>query len=50
LARSDAPTINALTSLRDDGLVKWDWIVDETRSLDNYTGYQSVKEGPLASD
>src|SRR5262249_58982819 len=26
----------------------WDWIVDETRSLDDYTGYPSIKDGVFA--
>ena len=26
----------------------WDWIVDETRSLEDYTGYPTIKQGVLA--
>jgi hypothetical protein len=34
----DQNLIDALTRLREDGRVPWNWIVDETRSLDDYTG------------
>src|SRR5262245_406193 len=47
--RTDQPMIVALTALREDGLVPWDWIVDETRSLEDYTGYASVLDGVLAT-
>jgi hypothetical protein len=43
---SQAPG-DALTQLRESGEVPWDWIVDETRSLDDYSGYPSIKEGVL---
>jgi hypothetical protein len=36
---------DALTSLRERGEIPWDWIVDETRSLDDFTGYTSVADG-----
>ena len=26
----------------------WDWIIDETRSLDDYTGYPTIKQGALS--
>src|SRR6516225_7703129 len=45
--RPDQDLHDALTDLREDGRVPWDWIVDETRSLDDYTGYGSIKEGML---
>jgi hypothetical protein len=36
-----------LTDIRENGRVPWDWIVDETRSLDDYTGSSSIKQGML---
>jgi hypothetical protein len=38
----------ALTTLRESGRVPWDWIADETRSLDDYTGRSSIREWMLA--
>ena len=46
--RPDQIVHDALTDIREDGSVPWDWITDETRSLENYTGYASVKDGVLA--
>ena len=46
--RSDQNLHDALIDLREDGRIPWSWIVDETRSLDDYTGYASVKQGVLA--
>jgi hypothetical protein len=46
--RPDQDTIEALKDIRDDGRIPWEWIVDETRSVEDYTGYPSVKEGVLA--
>jgi hypothetical protein len=43
--RPDQDMNDALTSLREDGTVPWEWIVDETRSLDSYSGHASIKEG-----
>jgi len=43
--RADQNMIDALTSLREDGTIPWDWIVDETRAVSDYTGYESVKAG-----
>jgi hypothetical protein len=40
--RPDQPLSVALTHLREIDLVPWDWIADETRSLDNYTGWSSI--------
>jgi hypothetical protein len=37
----------AATDLRESGEVPWDWIVDETRSLEAYTGSRSVHEGTV---
>lgn len=34
----------ALTHLREHGHVPWDWIVDETRALENFTGAASVHD------
>ena len=30
---------DALTDLRQNGEVPWAWIADETRSLDDFTGF-----------
>ena len=46
--RPDQNLHDALTDLRESGEVPWHWIVDETRSLDDYTGYSSIKDGALA--
>lgn len=46
--RADQDLTDALLDIREDGRVPWNWIVDETRSLDDYTGYASVKAGVLA--
>jgi hypothetical protein len=46
--RPDQDLHDALMDIREDGLIPWDWIVDETRSLDDYTGYASVRDGVLA--
>jgi hypothetical protein len=45
--RPDQDLHDALTDIRESGQVPWDWIVDETRSLDAYTGYASVHDGVL---
>jgi hypothetical protein len=46
--RPDQNLHDALTDIREDGRIPWDWIVDETRSLDDYTGYPIIKEGVLS--
>ena len=46
--RPDQNLHDALTDIREDGRIPWDWIVDETRSLEDYTGYESVQDGVLA--
>ena len=46
--RSDQDLHDALTDIREDGRIPWDWIIDETRSVEDYTGYQTVKQGLLA--
>jgi hypothetical protein len=45
--RPDQDANEALTDLRETDQVPWDWIVDETRSLEDYTGYGSIQEGVL---
>ena len=45
--RPDQDLHDALTDIREDGRVPWDWIVDETRSLDDYTGYPTIKQGVI---
>ena len=42
--RADQNVIDALKSLRDRGEVRWDWIVDETRSLESYAGFPSIAD------
>jgi hypothetical protein len=46
--RADQNLHVALTDLRDDEIVPWDWIIDETRSVEDFSGYPSVKDGVLA--
>jgi hypothetical protein len=46
--RPDQDLHDALTDIREDGRVPWNWIVDETRNLDDYTGYASIKDGVLS--
>jgi hypothetical protein len=46
--RADQNTIDALMDIREDGRIPWNWIVDETRSVEDYTGYASVRAGVLA--
>ena len=46
--RPDQILHDALTDIREDGRIPWNWIVDETRSIEDYTGYASVKDGVLA--
>jgi hypothetical protein len=45
--RPDQDLHDALTDLREDGRIPGDWIVDETRSLDDFTGYPTIKQGVL---
>jgi hypothetical protein len=45
--RPDQDMGDALTDIREDGRVPWNWIVDETRSLDNYSGSPSILQGTL---
>jgi hypothetical protein len=46
--RPDQDLHDALTDIREDGRIPWDWIVDETRALENYTGYAGVEAGVLS--
>ena len=46
--RSDQNLHDALTDVREDGRVPWSYIVDETRSFENYSGYPSFLDGVLA--
>jgi len=41
--------MDALMYLRLNESIPWEWIIDETRSLNDYSGYASIKEGVLAS-
>jgi hypothetical protein len=45
--RPDQDANDALTHLRENGLIPWDWIVDETRTLLDYSGSPSIKEAVL---
>jgi hypothetical protein len=47
--RSDQNLHDALTDIREDGRIPWDWIADETRSLEDYTGYSSIEQGVLSN-
>jgi hypothetical protein len=38
---------DALTDLRENGEIPWGWIVDETRSIEDYTGFSTIQEGAL---
>jgi hypothetical protein len=42
--RPDKIVSAALTDLREDGLVPWDWIVDETREVSDYSGSTTVAD------
>jgi len=46
--RPDQDLHDALTDIREDGRVPWGWIIDETRSVEDYSGYASVMQGVLA--
>lgn len=45
--RADQDMSDALTDIREAGLVPWTWIADETRSLENYTGSATIRQGVL---
>lgn len=42
--RPDTIVSQALTDLRERGHVPWDWIVDETRTVEDFTGSATVAE------
>jgi hypothetical protein len=42
--RPDQNMSDALTQLREAGVVPWEWIVDETRSLEDFTGAPSIRD------
>jgi hypothetical protein len=46
--RPDKIVSQALTWLRERGQVPWEWIVDETRSVEDFTGSATVAEDWLA--
>jgi hypothetical protein len=46
--RPDQDLHDALADLRESGRIPWDWIIDETRSVEDYTGYPGIKQGVLA--
>lgn len=45
--RADQDMNDALTQLRKNGDVPWEWIADETRSLENFAGRATIKEWVL---
>jgi hypothetical protein len=45
--RPDQDMTEALTHLRLNGDIPWDWIVDETRSLESYRGSPTISQGIL---
>jgi hypothetical protein len=45
--RVDQDMTEALTQLRENGDIPWNWIVDETRSLKDYSGSSTITEGVL---
>jgi hypothetical protein len=46
--RPDQILHDALTQLREAGVIPWSDIVDETRDVEDYTGYDTILEGVLA--
>jgi hypothetical protein len=45
--RPDQDLADAIFDLRDQGVIPWDWIVDETRSFDDYSGSATVADDLL---
>ena len=43
--RPDQDVIDAITSLRESGQIPWSAIVDETRSIDDFTGWSTIAAG-----
>jgi hypothetical protein len=46
--RSDQDMHDALTDLRENGVIPWSWITDETRKRYDYSGWKSIKEAALS--
>jgi len=40
--RPDQDLHEALFDIREDGRIPWDWIIDETRSVEDFTGYPTI--------
>jgi hypothetical protein len=47
--RPDQNLHDALTDIREDGRVPWAWIVDETRSLEDYTAARASSKARSTS-
>ena len=45
--RPDQDMTEALTQLRESGQIPWNWIVDETRSLESFIGSATIKDWML---
>jgi len=45
--RPDQDLHDALMDIREDGRIPWTWIADETRALEDYSGYATIKQGVL---
>jgi hypothetical protein len=45
--RPDQDMTEALTQLRENGDIPWNWIVDETRNLKDYSGSSTIAQGVL---
>jgi hypothetical protein len=43
--RPDQKLIDEITSLRESGDIPWDAIVDDTRSPDDFTGFDTIADG-----
>jgi hypothetical protein len=47
--RTDQNMIDALTVLRESGEIPWEWIVDETRQLEDFSGAATIRDRVLDS-
>jgi hypothetical protein len=45
--RPDQIVNDALTTLRESDVIPWDWVADETRSLEDFSGSPSIKQAVL---
>jgi hypothetical protein len=45
--RSDQDLADAITDLRDRGIVPWDWIADETRSVSQWSTAPTIRDGVI---